>query len=435
MNKTNSLSEKSKGKLKDNINQFINSARLKKGLPDGNNIWASLTSIKDILRHDSLEIFDLYMFASNELTKFIEQKTGKPSYKFSGNLCDLFDKKELSNIKQIILKKLLTLPWGYEVLVPLYGTYLPTTKPIEICEFIQLISLTKADIQKYSERFINIEQLPEPKLNFYEGNTVLILQTKGYAYDISGSTLFSSSVSVIKQLVSAMIIKGILREIERFDASLFAAFVRENYKEAWWINPIFPNELPISIHLPNEQSYFLRKLEINPEIFNRRNPLDLLAKIKSTGVSDDRKHNILQNEMKICGNLFSDMAQDSKTDDERRRVRTSLEWFFDGLVNENKTFSFIQYSIAIEALLGEANEKKDVVERLADRCSFLIAKDSSERKKIKQKFRDAYSTRSEIIHQGKAKLSGKELTHHSIMDVFLKKALLKEMQNLPQLPK
>ena len=47
---------------------------------------------------------------------------------------------------------------------------------------------------------------------------------------------------------------------------------------------------------------------------------------------------------------------------------------------------------------------KSLQNKLADRCAYLLGKNFSERKKIKEKFIKLYKTRSELIHGRKAEL-------------------------------
>ena len=81
---------------------------------------------------------------------------------------------------------------------------------------------------------------------------------------------------------------------------------------------------------------------------------------------------------------------------EVERVRTTLRWFFDAMSDSNQTSSFVKMTTAIEALPGDPKEGTNITKRLSDRCSFLIANDSIERRELKKQFENAYDVRSKI---------------------------------------
>jgi len=80
-------------------------------------------------------------------------------------------------------------------------------------------------------------------------------------------------------------------------------------------------------------------------------------------------------------------------------IKTASEWYFNALCNGNETFKFIQYTIAIESLLGDPKKQDRVTERLSDRCAYLLGNNQNERETIKKFFEKIYDIRSEIIHR------------------------------------
>jgi hypothetical protein len=80
-------------------------------------------------------------------------------------------------------------------------------------------------------------------------------------------------------------------------------------------------------------------------------------------------------------------------------IKTAAEWYFEALCNENETFKFIQYTIAIESLLGDPEKQDRITERLSDRCAYLLGDNQKEREDIKKSFEKIYDIRSKIIHR------------------------------------
>jgi hypothetical protein len=138
-------------------------------------------------------------------------------------------------------------------------------------------------------------------------------------------------------------------------------------------------------------------------------------------------------------NLSVDQGKDFE------RVRTALEWFFEGLVstNTNQTFSFIQFTTAFETLLRvdpkhkekkkgkEEEETGGITNRLANACADLIANDSDERMEVIKTFKRFYDVRSRIVHGEKADLEEEDKPHYDKLKRYLMDALVQEMRNLP----
>jgi hypothetical protein len=92
------------------------------------------------------------------------------------------------------------------------------------------------------------------------------------------------------------------------------------------------------------------------------------------------------------------------------RILRAAQWYFDSLCGANELLQFVQATVALEILLGDtdAPEKISLSELLANRCAYSLAETDAERTKLLAKFRDIYSTRSRIVHRGKAILSDGE---------------------------
>ena len=91
-------------------------------------------------------------------------------------------------------------------------------------------------------------------------------------------------------------------------------------------------------------------------------------------------------------------------------LRRSCQWHFDSLCGSNHLLQFVQATVAVEILLGDkaASDVIGLGELLANRCAYSLAKTADERQALLKTFRDIYSTRSQIVHRGKAALSDRE---------------------------
>jgi len=92
-------------------------------------------------------------------------------------------------------------------------------------------------------------------------------------------------------------------------------------------------------------------------------------------------------------------------DEDARALRTAIEWFFDAEISQNGTVQLIQRFIGIEALLGVADEKQGITEKLAIRYAFLLGKTRRERAQRISDFKKAYDLRSQLVHGRTARLT------------------------------
>ena len=102
----------------------------------------------------------------------------------------------------------------------------------------------------------------------------------------------------------------------------------------------------------------------------------------------------------------------SSIDEYAERIKAASLWYLDGFCADNDTFKFIDYTIAIESLLGPKDKRGEhkghipLTESLSDRCGFSLGENLKEREEIKLFFKKKiYETRCRIVHEGKTILS------------------------------
>jgi len=93
----------------------------------------------------------------------------------------------------------------------------------------------------------------------------------------------------------------------------------------------------------------------------------------------------------------------NSTNDYAQRIKSASLWYLEGYAAENETFKFINYTIALESLLGARNEEGiSLTENLSSRCGFWLGESLKEKEEIRKLFRkEIYETRSRIVHEGR----------------------------------
>ena len=331
----------------------------------------------------------IYKQTSDYLTENIKER-----WKTSGYLKDIIGDNGIKNLSDRIIAYLESIPRKYSIYFELPSAKGIGVKEINLTDDISLIE--RVNENDFSE--VNIESriggiygkvLSGGKLQ--KEKMYVRIQTQGYADDTFESSAVKKAYSKFKQFILLAKTKGLLVEGER-GITTFGDLFGYRIEQG---SPIFvvydkePDTEKYLITLPKIVSEYISKLHINEDI------------LKPDRYEND-KVKILQNRLQYPIKLLKTPDTDADTEP----IKTAIEWAFDSLTNDNETVAFIQACIGLEAILGDEEEEpqKSLQNKLADRCAYLLGKNFSERKKIKEKFIKLYKTRSELIHGRKAEL-------------------------------
>jgi hypothetical protein len=349
---------------------------------------------------------------------------------------DYIDNEFITIAKQILLDYLYRVPFEYTVFTPFPQDILPDFNPFVISDRMKLI---KVEYDSDGKNF------PPLFAEHYEFKGELLSESKKVvdylAIKIFGSginshrTVFRKALGTLKIFAAALHAMGVLEYQEYGSSNTDSSDSRRNcfiYPIDEHRKPPFLQEENTSVQInENEDDWnFLNRLRLNKSCLEP-NQLELIAIERGKKKNSlEEKHKRFQQKLRSVRKLFLSTSDVEKMM-EINRVKNALHWFFDGIADNNASFSFIKLTIALETLLGEPSAKKDIVQRLADRCSFLIATDAVERKKIKKDFISTYDVRSKIIHEGKAQLNKNDIIHYNNMEKFVREALAREIDSLP----
>lgn len=163
-----------------------------------------------------------------------------------------------------------------------------------------------------------------------------------------------------------------------------------------------PLELEVFVYRESDQGMELRRSHaIRAEYGESLGKLDWADTLK--GLPTEKAKSFLERRQAYLMVAFNDSP-------ELRRLRRAGQWYFDSLCGANELLSFVQATVALEIVLGEKAVSNIVGlgELMANRCAYLIGKTGRERTEVLQKFRSLYATRSQIVHSGKNRLTGRE---------------------------
>jgi GR25 family glycosyltransferase involved in LPS biosynthesis len=113
-------------------------------------------------------------------------------------------------------------------------------------------------------------------------------------------------------------------------------------------------------------------------------------------------------------------------------VVLASEWFFNSHTGHDQLLSYVQAMVVLEILLGEkaASDEIGLGRLLSNRCAYLIGTTQEERATILSDFKQIYQVRSDIVHEGKSRLTYNELALFAKPQWFCHRVIYKEIQLL-----
>lgn len=116
---------------------------------------------------------------------------------------------------------------------------------------------------------------------------------------------------------------------------------------------------------------------------------------------------------------------------ENEKLLLASQWLFDSFCGDDELLSFVKATICLEILLGDKAESDTIGigVLLANRCAYLISSNKNEREQIIKEFKEIYTTRSNIVHNGKNTLSSKERSDLNKLRSLCRRVIFKELQS------
>ena len=219
-----------------------------------------------------------------------------------------------------------------------------------------------------------------------------------------GSTSFDNAavregIDRFKQAIFLLYIEGIIEIGSQYDSSTVVL-------PKMYIQDLANEESKLEeVHIPESLKAFLCRLKID---LKRKSKIDTdRDRFKK---SEGQPYTLLGTPLEPDPYLFLSpkCCQIVDCDGENPNAvafKNALIWGFDSLMNEHDSvMSFIQLSIALEAILGADAERSNKTRQLADRCAFIIGNNRHKRQELREAFIEFYKIRSELVHGSKTKL-------------------------------
>ena len=252
-----------------------------------------------------------------------------------------------------------------------------------------------------------------------KGCVFLKVVTKGYGGCLRDTTAAAGAFSLAKQLLQFAKIESLFYEMPK----VVMPPQRLNEVCAYALDLNAPTrrfvEVPVSDAI-REHVAFLKVFE---DMVIARSTLTQTGKRRRSR----EKHEALREVLLPFGSLF-DMA--NVEPESALRVFAGLEWLFDSEATEDQTLAFLQACIGLEAMLGDDDKDEPLMQRLADRCAFLLGSGWKERGLLRDKFKAIYKLRSKLVHGRRRRLEPDEGKTLKAVNELLTRVIVKEIEHL-----
>ena len=310
-------------------------------------------------------------------------------------LRDLFSKDKLDILTRYILSFIENIPKKYLIFIPF-----PSFKNIQDdeIEIADNLSVFKIDTNLKYEYFIKLFKNIEVHHNhFLPGKVFLKLIQQGYINDLRDTVTVENAISLLKQFIHLGTIIGLFSE-RGFIETL-----------------IEPQNYPLMFAFENVSTpMHIRNFTFDNSLRN------YLIRLKIDEKNNQDAIKIGSEKIKLLFKVFNSNDESGET------ILAASEWSINSKLNENKTFSFIQMCIGLEAILGKGLSE-NLTKMLSDRCSYLLGKNFKERNDLRKNFEKLYEVRSKLIHGRKSQLDLNDTKYLLWGRKILDQIILKEL--------
>lgn len=310
---------------------------------------------------------------------------------------DLFSKDSLTRLSKQILSFIETIPRKYLILISLPPMGDLPNEEIEIADNLSILQIKKkSKFEGLIKLFKNSKNLSN---YFLPGGLFFRLDQQGYINDLRESVTIENSISLLRQFIHLGQIIDIFSK-----KGLIEALIQSKY-------------FPLIFAFDNETSpIHIRNFTLDHNLTNYLSRLKIDEKKQIFKDSDSDKRRLLNK-------VFNPNEKYAET------ILAASEWALNSELNENKTFSFIQVCIGLEAMLG-IGLGENLTKMLSDRCSYLLGRNFREREKIRKKFEELYKIRSNLVHGRKSQLDLDENEYLDWGKRTLDQIILKELVSM-----
>lgn len=395
------MHEKAMSRMMEQIIEFLHGTKITDGKIDFENLWAlsdgicttALKTKKDWATESGLKTMIYNKIYSVVGTLDTKNKV------LNGHLNDLLPPEKFSYLADDIKQFIVDIPRAYQIKLPMPAPPQDLTSDIELTQTMMLVI----------EHSV-ISALRQPLTVTLTGNNKklsLVVNLEGFCDFSLDSVTPRRALTAYKVIIQQGIFRGLFRLNRNVPQSLLglAGYGQHSIpKSSLTVIDLTANRASYEISFPISLCSLINKLEF---VDNGQDTISSISR--------------LLNQAAILVVSHKEGAE---------RVRAAIEWLFDSMASDTDTLSFLQICFGLEALLGEGDSDQGLTKTLADRCAYLVANSVEQRRQIKERFRDLYQVRSNLVHGTSRQLNESEKVLYYWGKTTLECAIYREINNL-----
>ena len=408
-------------KIKNIISGALQVCTIKNMWPEPASIAKPIDSLtKEVLKHKGEWLNEMNVFLI-----FIEHifdcviAAHPDDREISGDLKNILTQDQLDSLSSSIGEYFESIPREYDVYLPL-----PSVNGIG---FDSLELGINVSIKTFSRP---IDEIGAPRHGFgligqqqqLDANKVyLCIRCKGYSGGNIEDSCTRDALSGFKLLLYSGKFRSLFK-LEEMSSSVMGLGlgmlrVRDSHE--------IPKVSLISVDLLHKDSKKIKsELSLDLTRFINKICIDdnaaFIKKAKEAG--DDEFKSILLNVFKKSAQLVH------QKNEHVYHIKSAIEWSIDSKAEENKTLSFIQNCIGLEAILGEDMGDQPITATLSDRCAYILGNEPKGRRTLREKFKKLYKIRSKLVHGNVSRLGDEANEYHRWGQVILDLLIAKEIK-------
>ena len=335
----------------------------------------------------------------------------------------------VDEIEDHLVSFLESLPRRYFVYVqlprmPLYGV--PVTELVYGVQLVQTVPGFDENLMLATNAVPTFEILTELPDKLFRDTTYLRFAVDGYANSSPQSYSVARAIGNLKHFLFMSLREGAFRQRDLAD---ILGTINWRVPKPSVDGFVYCQDDVEDCHrffVPEELSEFLgwiRLNEENLEVPDEKGKTLLDFRPAKTGAE---KVKAMSARLHMTGRFF-EIPPDWP---DAERIRAAMEWWLDSEAVDNHTVAFLQACIGLEALLGDADDKSRVKDKLSDRYSYLLGKTFGEREDLKKRFVAMYDHRSTLVHGRRARLGTDGMSAMIQAKDMLSKGIRAEVANL-----
>jgi hypothetical protein len=453
-------------------------------------------NLKDILDvYDENDIWSMICYKIvpfldyDELRKKISNDTDSKFFDPVGQLPDLLNKSKFSEIANNVIEELLNPTKSYALV------HLPNVEPGENIRINNGLFLIADLMQDTDDNYFKIDDDKIGDFDFLLENKAnyLLIEQVGWnwrMWDSEQPLVYKNILQKLKTFLGLSIIKGIFKTIRipvsESKGKRIAHQLGVFSSVEWYEGMPADCDNPISEDHPDfndildvysegdelREFCFQKRFFIEDEISLPQGYVDLLNSLIITEYPtklsfDQKKGKIVElfpdsEKLESPGQFLRKKFDKvriilNSTDNYAERIKTASLWYLEGYCAESNTFKFIDYTIAVESLLGPEpkDRKKDkenipltqilykavesllrpkdkkrnhkdnisLTKTLSNRCGFSLGKSLKQKEEKQKQFKKIYDIRSRIVHSGKVILNKDDNEHLNKLEEMAKQLI------------